>query len=109
MTKDEIIDIIKQNADILTPETYQRALKDVDILTENDKQRIVGYLTMARQALDVHERLIKTETQLYKEAGDELKVIRQEWLSAEKAVLKKAESGQSAEESQEADKLISNF
>ena len=109
MTKEEIIEIIKQNADILTPENYQSALKNADILTEDDKQRIVGHLTMARQALDVHERLLKTETGLYKEAGDELKIVKEKLLKGEKTALKMAESGQSAQESQEADNLISNF
>ena len=109
MTKEEIIQIIKDNADILTPENYQSALKNADILTEADKQRIVGYLTMARQALDLQERFLKTEAGLYKEAGNELKIVKEKLLRDEKTALKIAESGQSAQEAQEADNLISNF
>ena len=61
MTKEEILKIIEQNKDILTPENYQRILKNVDILTDEDKENIAMHLTMAHETIKVNNELMEKQ------------------------------------------------
>ena len=61
MTKEEILKIIDQNKDILTPDNYQRILKNVDILTDRDKEAIVANLMTAREMLEANEECLKKQ------------------------------------------------
>ena len=59
MTKEEILKIIDQNRDVLSPDNYLNILKNADIFTEDEKKRIAEYLGVAKEMLRVNEDFMK--------------------------------------------------
>lgn len=109
MTREEVINIIKQNQDVLTPENYQNILENVDILSDSDKERIVAYLAMAQEMHKVNHEFMEEQNRLNQKTGDKLKVIDEKMKHDFKESLKKAEAEEKKEESDEAENLLSNL
>lgn len=109
MTKDEVIKAIKQNADVLTPENYQAILKNVDVLSDADKERIVAYLAMAQEMHKVNHEFMEEQNKLNQKTGDTLKVLDEKMKHDFKESMKKAEAEEKTEDSDEAEKLLSNL
>lgn len=109
MTKEEILKIIEQNKDVLTPENYQGILKNVDIFTEEEKLKIAHYLQMAHEMMKANEAYMKAQNTLFKKTGDELKGIDQQISKDMKNAYKKAEESEQSKESDSADDLLSNL
>ncbi|MBU1017978.1 hypothetical protein KKA33_03015 [Patescibacteria group bacterium] len=109
MTKEEIIKIIDQNKDVLTSENYERILKNVDVFTAEEKEKIAAYLSMAQEMIEVNHKMMKAQNDLYQRTGNKLKDIDEKMLKDTKEVLQKAEASEETEASEEAEKLISNL
>jgi len=109
MTKDELIKIIEQNKDILTPENYQRALKNADVFTEEEKTQIAAHLTVAGQAVKTNREIVKKQNALYQETGDKLKAIDESIVKETKKAYHDVEAAEEAEASEKAEQLISNL
>ncbi|MBN1258282.1 hypothetical protein JXA05_00840 [Candidatus Peregrinibacteria bacterium] len=109
MTKEELLRIIAQNADILTPENYQRVIKNAAILTDEDKRKIANYLSMARELLEANNDFMKKAGTLNREAGDHFKSMREGMVREEKKILETAEGNEKRKEKEDAEKVISNF
>ena len=106
MTKEEILKIIDQNRDVLTPENYLGILKNVDIFNEDEKRRIVEYLKVAKDMLRVNEDFMKKRNALLKKATSDLGDMKTKWMGEEKEMRKENERQQSSEDSNAADNLL---
>ena len=102
MTKEEILKIIDQNRDVLTPENYLGILKNVDIFTEDEKKRIVEYLRVAKEMLRVNEDFMK-------KGLDELHQIKNQMIEQDKQVRREREHNQNSEDSSEADRMLGSL
>ncbi len=109
MTKEELIKIIEANKDVLTPQNYQRVLKNADIFTDEEKAQIVAHLTVANQAIQTNREIVEKQNELYQETGDKLKVIDEKIVKETKEAFHKADVAEGVESSKEADQLISNL
>ena len=109
MTKEEILKIIDQNKDILTPDNYQRILKNVDILTDQNKEAIVVNLMTARKMMDANEEYLKKQNVLHKATEEKFIGIHKKIVQESKEALHKAEAFEETRSSEEADQLISNL
>ena len=109
MTKKEILKIIEQNKDILTPENYKGILKNIDVFTDEEKDAIVYYLKTAREMLAVNDKFMKAQNAMYKGTIDELKEIDANITKKAKKEIQNASQKEEDSSSAEADKLISNL
>jgi hypothetical protein len=109
MTKEEILKIIDQNRDVLTPENYLGILKNADIFTEEEKKRIVEYLKVAKEMLRINEDFMKKKNALLHKASDDLNKTKGQWMEGYKRVQGENEYRQSSEDSNEADNLLSGL
>ncbi len=109
MTKEEILKIIDQNRDVLTPENYLGILKNVDIFTEDEKKRIVEYLRVAKEMLRVNEDFMKKRSALLKKGLDELHQIKNQMIEQDKQVRREREHNQNSEDSSEADRMLGSL
>jgi len=109
MTKEEILKIIDQNRDVLTPENYLGILKNVDIFTEEEKQAIVSYLKTAHEMIQVNHRFVAKQNALYQKTADRLEVIDRQMSEGVKRNLKDAEKLDLDQSSSEAQGLISGL
>lgn len=105
MTREEVLKIVMQNRDILTPENYLRILKNVDILSDKDKENIVAFLQVSKEMLEVNKIYVQRRNALYQKAGEEFKQMGQDM----KDVFKKAEEDEENRESDKADDLLANL
>ncbi len=94
-----------QNRDILTPENYLRILKNVDILSDKDKENIVAFLQVSKEMLEVNKIYVQRRNALYQKAGEEFKQMGQDM----KDVFKKAEEDEENRDSDKADDLLANL
>ncbi len=109
MTKDDVLKIIQQNKDLLTPENYQGVIKRIDVFTEEEKQKIVDYLQMAQEMLKANQAYVKAQNALLEKTGDQLKEIDEKIVKDTKTAYKKAEESEKTQESDEAENLLSNL
>ena len=109
MTKEEILKIIDQNRDVLTPENYQRILKNADIFTEDEKKAIADYLRVAHELIEVNHRFMAKQSALFQKSADRLKSIDGQMSQDIKNLLKDAERKEGDESSSAADRLISDL
>jgi VIT1/CCC1 family predicted Fe2+/Mn2+ transporter len=109
MTKEEILKIIDQNRDVLTPENYLGILKNVDIFTEDEKKRIVEYLRVAKEMLRVNEDFMKKRSALLKKGLDELNKVKNQMIEQDKQVRREKEHNQNSEDSSEADRMLGSL
>ncbi len=105
MTKRELLKIIEQNKDILTPENYEGIMKNADIFSDEEKEGIVGYLNMAKEMLAVNEKFMKAQNALYEKANRDMEKMDKEIQSD----IKKASKSEEVETSKKADDLLSNL
>lgn len=75
MTKEEILRIIHQNKDILTPENYQGVLKNTSLFTDDEKLKIARFLWLAKEMMKVNQDFLKAQSALFENSMEE---IRQE-------------------------------
>lgn len=109
MTREQVINAIKQNADVLTPDNYQKILSNVDVLSDSDKERIVAYLAMAQEMLKVNHEFMEEQNSLNQKTGDHLKVIDEKMKHDFKESMKKAEADEKSEDSEAAEDLLTNL
>ena len=109
MTKEQILKIIEQNKDVLTPENYQGILKNVDIFTDEERQKIANYLRMAQELMKTNSAYLKSRNILFKSVGDRYKTIEKNIQEKEKEARRDAESTEQDQSSGEAEDLISNL
>ena len=109
MTKEEILKIIDQNRDVLTPENYQGILKNADVFTEQEKQAIASYLKTAHELIQVNHRFVAKQNALYQKSADRLKDIDGKMSEGVKRNLKEAERRDQDQSSSEAQGLISGL
>lgn len=109
MTKQEILKIIDQNRDVLTPENYQGILKNADIFTEDEKKRIVEYLRVAREMMRVNEDFMKKQNALLKKTDSDLKDMNDQMIKRAMFRLKEDENEQSKKEGSDADDMLSSL
>lgn len=109
MTKEEILKIIDQNRDVLTPENYLGILKNVDIFTEDEKKRIVEYLRVAREMLRINEDFMKKRNALLNKADADLKGMGDQIQRQSMFKRREDEEEQSKKEGSEADDLLSSI
>ena len=109
MTKEEILRIIYQNKDILTPENYQGILKNVDIFTEEEKLKIVHYLAMANELMRVNQGYMKAQNALFKKSTEDFKQMDQKIIRDIKDHFKRQENQDKSGDSGKADDLLSNL
>jgi len=109
MTKEEILKIIAQNRDVLTPDNYQRILKNVDIFTEDERKAIADYLRVAHEMVEVNHRFMGKQNALFQKTADRLKSIDETMSQDVKRNLKEAERNEKGESSSEADRLLSDI
>lgn len=109
MTKEDILQIIDQNRDILTPENYERLLKNADILTDDEKEKIANYLKTARELLAIQEEFLKTQNSNLKSFKNEAAGIQREFKEEMVKAGHEAEKQEKQAESDEADQLITNL
>jgi hypothetical protein len=76
MTREEVIKIIDQNRDILTPENYQGILKNVDIFSKEDKENIARYLEVANRLIEVNKEFVSRRNALLRDTGKGLGGLR---------------------------------
>jgi hypothetical protein len=109
MTKEEILKIIDQNRDVLTPENYQGILKNADIFTEEEKKRIVEYLTSAQSMIRANEDFLKRRNALLKKSVQDLKEAKD--LLIEKLKQAREEEGkrQERDDKSQADGLLNDL
>lgn len=109
MTKEEILKIIDQNRDVLTPENYLGILKNVDIFNEDEKKRIVEYLRVAKEMLRVNQDFMKKQNALLKKTDSDLKGMGDQIQRQALFKRKEDEEEQSKKEGSEADDLLSSL
>ncbi|QQR83168.1 hypothetical protein IPJ72_05175 [Candidatus Peregrinibacteria bacterium] len=109
MTKAEVLKTIDQNRDLLTAENYQRIIKQIDLFTEDEKQRIVDYLNTAQRMLAVNHEFMQKQNALLKQTGDSLNTISYHLQEEKKQVLKQAENTKKNQDDSAADSLLSNL
>ncbi len=109
MTKEQILKAIEQNKDVLTPENYQGILKNVDIFTDEEKQAIVEYLTMAHEMMDINKRFIEKQNSLYKKTTNTLQEIDGRVKKDIEEIKEKAESEEKDQASKDVNDLLSNL
>jgi len=109
MTKEEILRIIDQNRDVLTPENYQGILKNVDIFTEDEKLAIASYLKTAHEMIQVNHRFMAKRNALYQKTADRLGTIDRQMSEGVKKNLRDAEKFDHDQSSSEAQGLISGL
>lgn len=109
MTKEEILKIIDQNRDVLTPENYLGILKNVDIFNEDEKKRIVEYLRVAKEMLRVNQDFMKKQNALLKKTDSDLKGMGDQIQRQAQFKRKEDEEAQSKKEGSEADDLLSSL
>ncbi|MBI5421743.1 hypothetical protein HZA44_01265 [Candidatus Peregrinibacteria bacterium] len=109
MTKEEILKIIDQNRDVLTPENYLGILKNVDIFNEDEKKRIVEYLRVAKEMLRVNQDFMKKQNALLRKADSDLKGMGDQIQRQAMFKRKEDEDEQSKKEGSEADDLLSSL
>jgi len=105
MTKEEIIKIIDQNRDVLTPENYLGILKYADIFTEEEKQAISSYLKTAHELIQANHRFLAKRNALYQKAADRMGEIGKQM----KKGLKDAEKLDQGQSSSDAQDLLSGL
>ena len=105
MTREEVLKIVMQNKDILTPENYLRILKNVDILSDNDKENIVAFLQVSKEMLAVNKIYVQRRNALYQKAGEEFKRMNKDMKDA----IRKTEEDEGSKDSDKADDLLANL
>jgi hypothetical protein len=109
MTKEEILKIISQNRDVLTPENYQRILKNADVFTDDEKKAIADYLRVAHELVEANHRFMAKQNALFQKSADRLKSIDGQMSQDIKKMIKDAEHKEGGESSSAADRLLSDL
>ena len=109
MTKQEVLKIIEQNKDILTPENLQGILKDIDLFTEAEWEGIASYLQMTHELMKVSQKHLKKENEIYRQMEEGMKTanmtLKKEMRTETQAIEKK----ESENDKFQSDQLISNL
>jgi hypothetical protein len=109
MTKEEILHLIDQNRDLLTPENYQGILKYAEVFTEDEKKRIAAYLEAAQWMMRAHSDFIKKRNALLGEAVEKLKEEKGHMVKEVQKARAEEESRQASKDSSEAESMISGI
>lgn len=109
MTKQEILKIIAQNRDILTPENYKGVLKYIDVFTEDELKRIADYLSVARELMEANKRFLVKQKALYQKTEDRLTEIDENMRREYKEGIKKAEQEENHQSATDADDMLNKL
>jgi hypothetical protein len=109
MTKEEIIKIIDQNRDLLTPENVQGYIQNIDLFSEREWEEIATYLDGVHKLIGINNRYLNSQSRLYSKAIAELDGVQADLASQKRIFYKGRESSFLDSESRDAEKLINNL
>lgn len=109
MTKEEILKIIEQNKDILTPENLHGILKDIDLFTELEWQGIANYLKMTHELIQVNHKFLRKENEVYEDMASKLDAVNDKMKKGVRKIAQAREKSEEDGNKAQLDQIISNL